>query len=289
MLAEAQWFREGPARRSAALCAGWSAKGAKDRRQATSPRTLQGPGVPEAAAKRRFLNPLGPDDLTQQSSFIAAQTRGCLDVPLDHSNEDFCVVGNLSARPPRPPALSFGARARLSEHQKCGAQNTQRRRAPPRKCNSGENPYPILLKSESDGPLPSPRLCLSDPSCGALAASSFLFCLLLSLAGGRSRPMTEGRKGREAHGDRRSAGVPLKDKMTHHLGKCCKQARALFSKEHNPRAPRFQCWGLDVRWIPDAKYCPVGRRPRWSLLNIEIGGCGGAAPSPHPRGSPVRF
>ena len=73
-------------------------EGAKDRWQATSPRTLQGPGVPEAAAKRRFLNPLGPDDLTQQSSFIAAQTRGCLDVPLDHSNEDFCVVGNLSCR-----------------------------------------------------------------------------------------------------------------------------------------------------------------------------------------------
>ena len=33
--------------------------------------------------------------------------------------------------------------------------------------------------------------------------------------------------------------------MTDHLGKCCKQAYALFSKEHNPRAPRFQCGGRD--------------------------------------------
>ena len=33
--------------------------------------------------------------------------------------------------------------------------------------------------------------------------------------------------------------------MTHHLGKCCKQAYALFSKEHNPRAPRFQRGGRD--------------------------------------------
>ena len=36
--------------------------------------SLQGPGVPEAAAKRRFLNPLRPDDLTLQSSFIAMET-----------------------------------------------------------------------------------------------------------------------------------------------------------------------------------------------------------------------
>ena len=171
MLAEAQWFREGPAQRSAALCAGWSAKGAKDRRQATSPRTLQGPGVPEAAAKRRFLNPLGPDDLTQQSSFIAAQTRGCLDVPLDHSNEDFCVVGNLSARPPRPPALSFGARARLSEHQKCGAQNTQRRRAPPRKCNSGENPFRSRQNKRQSAEGPKTARRLGDASCNSSALS----------------------------------------------------------------------------------------------------------------------
>jgi len=69
---------------------------AKDRWQATSPRTLQGPRVPEAAAKRRFLNPAWPGDLTQQSSFIAAHKRGLLNVLFGQSNEDFRVVGSIS-------------------------------------------------------------------------------------------------------------------------------------------------------------------------------------------------
>ena len=70
----------------------------------------------------------------------------------------------------------------------------------------------------------------------------------------------------------------MKDKMTHHLGKCCKQARALFSKEHNPRAPRFQCWGRGRGVAANGQNGCTTLDQTFRIRNIEIGGRGGPRP-----------
>ena len=72
--------------------------------------------------------------------------------------------------------------------------------------------------------------------------------------------------------------VLLRDKITHHLGKCCKQARALFSKEHNPRAPRFQCWGRGRGVAANGQNGCTTPDQDFLIPNIEIGGCGGLPP-----------